>query len=161
MAHRTTKNWTWTKAAADLMAASLGAATPTFTLDGTKLKFAQEIPGGDNGFAQVIGDFTLSDFDGYADHTLSEIGGTAPALVGPVNLDASNIGLNVTVNSVCSADQEDPGQLIKAAVLTTGTDTVCLGYEIFSAEDQVPILNDGDYLQYDLRLPIPEKTIMS
>lgn len=152
MAHRTTKNWKWTRAGAEAIAASMGAATPTFTMDAKKLHLAKAI-GQDEGFGQVIGDFTESDFDGYAAATLDASGGIAPTLEGPLNLSGSAIGLVATVNWACTADQ-DPAQDIAAVYMTDGASTVALGYEVFA--DPPGVVSEGDYLQYDLAVPVNE-----
>jgi hypothetical protein len=155
MAHRETKTWNKTKAAADLEAASVGASTATFTHVGTKLKFAKEITV-DAGFAQTVDDFVECDYDGYAEFTLDEVGGDPPEIQGPVNINSTTIGNVTLVNGVCTADQEDPGQSVVAVYQTSGDDTLCLGYEKFAPGQAVPILNDGDYLQYDWKYPIKE-----
>lgn len=149
--YKTTKDWQWTRVGMDAILASLGAATPTFTFDGCKVNFAQN-DFVDDGADTAVAAMTVADFDGYATKTLGAIGASTPPMNGPLNVDSGNIGINVSITEECTADQ-DPSQQIYGAYLTDSTGASLYGFEKFA--DVAPIINDGDFLQYDLVLALP------
>lgn len=150
--YRTTKKWTWTKAALNLMLVSAGTDTPTFTLAGTKIKAVQN-DFTDNGMDTVIGDVTISTFTGFAATTLGTIAASTPSISGPLNVDTNNQGLNVSVIQACTVAPAAPGENITGEILTSGSDTILLGFTKFS--EAVPITQVGDFLQFDLVIPGP------
>lgn len=149
--HKTTKKWNFTKQAQILMLSSLGAATPTFTFDGCKVKCFSNNVTEEHG-DQTLATLTECTFGGYAEQTLDAIGGTAPALLGPLFADPDNAGLMVPLAFV-GGEVDAPGENIHGVYLVNSTEDQLLGYEKF--DSPVPILTGGDYLQYDLILPGP------
>lgn len=146
-----TKNLVISKACAELMLESAGDATPTFTMVGAKVQLFKNDVTVNRG--TLIGELTEAEFTGYAEKTLTAIGGAEPALHGPVNLNSTQQGLSCSLTWECTADLVDPGETIFGyMVLNPAGDTLWMSEKF---ETPFPVANDGDFIQLDVIIPQP------
>lgn len=146
-----TKNLVVSKACAELMLESLGDATPTFTMVGAKVQLFKNDVTVNRG--TLIGELTEAEFTGYAEATLTAIGGAEPSLHGPVNLNGTQQGLSCSLTFECTADLGDPGETIFGyMVLNPAGDALWMAEKFEAA---FPVANDGDFIQLDVIIPQP------
>lgn len=155
---KSTKTWVWTKAFLDRLWTMLNTTDndPPVTLEGSVLHGWANEPELSGLQTQLVG-FTENAFDGYAAADI--LAGDSTVAVGsivqsPLLVTPNILGGVATVMFASTADQDEPGEQIKGVYLTNNFGTELWGYEDFG-ESPVPILFDGDFLQYDLILPIP------